>query len=114
MCQALLASPPPVGIEVVTSQVAFCACSGAWEHASPWSAPLALADPLPGAADPAYLAVMDRAMTADDPQTLRDLHDLAVAGNAAALVALPTVEGWMASAVNRQERREHRSMITDG
>jgi hypothetical protein len=53
-----------------------------------------LADMVSGADDPAFLAAMATALSSDDISALQDLHVLAVAGNQAALVALPTVERW--------------------
>jgi hypothetical protein len=53
-----------------------------------------VADMVPGADDPAFLTAIATALSSDDMRALHDLHALAVAGNQAALVALPTVERW--------------------
>ncbi len=68
----------------------------------------ALADPLPGADDPAFRAALDAALAADDPQALRALHGLAEAGNKAALVALATAVGWYPAGTTLAERRSVR------
>lgn len=54
-----------------------------------------LAEPIPGADDPAFRAPFDRALQADDPTALTDLHAAAEAGNTAALLALPAASDWL-------------------
>lgn len=54
----------------------------------------ARADPLAGADDPAFRAAFDRVLRADDVGAIDALRDLAARGNTAALVSLPTVQGW--------------------
>ena len=56
--------------------------------------PLA-AGPLPGAEAPAFKAAFDQLLTHDDPAALAALYDLAAAGNAAALLALPLADRWL-------------------
>ena len=57
----------------------------------------ALAGPLAGADDPAFRAALDRVLRADDTAAVDVLHDLASNGNAAALVSVPVVQGWIAA-----------------
>lgn len=55
----------------------------------------ALADPIPGADNPAFREPFTRALQGDDPTALTDLHAAAEAGNTAALLALPAVSDWL-------------------
>ena len=66
--------------------------------------PLA-AQPLPGSDDPTFRAAFDRLLTTDDPAALRTLHDLATAGNMAALLALPLAERWLPAQPDRMALR---------
>ena len=52
------------------------------------------AQTLPGADDPAFRAPFERALQADDPTALAEIHAAAEAGNLAALRALPAVLVW--------------------
>ncbi len=54
-----------------------------------------MADMVPGADDPAFLAAIATALSSDDIGARQALHALAVAGNQAALVVLPTSERWI-------------------
>lgn len=65
-----------------------------------------LADPPPGADDPAFRAPFDRALQADDPTALLDLHAAAEAGNTAALLALPAVNHWLRTTLPFSERKK--------
>lgn len=69
-----------------------------------------LADMLPGADDPRFIAAMTLALATDAPRTLTDLHTLATAGNIAALVALPTVERWLPRTGPLSERAKLRKI----
>ena len=65
----------------------------------------AVAGPLGGVDDPAFKAAFDRLLTHDDPAALRALHDLAGAGNTAALIALPLAGRWLAPQPDRMALR---------
>lgn len=64
-----------------------------------------LADPIPGADDPAFRAPFDRALQGDDPTALLDLHAAAEAGNTAAILALPAVNDWLRTTVSFADRK---------
>jgi hypothetical protein len=66
----------------------------------------AMANPLPGADDPAYQAAFASLLTSDDPAPLTALHDLAAQGNTAALLALPLAERWLPPQPNRMALRQ--------
>ena len=53
------------------------------------------AEPLHGAADPAYQAAFESLLSQDDATALKTLHDLAQSGNIAALITLPTAQNWL-------------------
>jgi hypothetical protein len=65
----------------------------------------ALADPIPGADDPAFRDPFQRALQGDDPTALLDLHAAAEAGNTAALLALPAVNDWLRTTVTFADRK---------
>ena len=66
----------------------------------------ALADPIPGADDPAFRAPFERALQGDDPTALTDLHAAAEAGNTAAVLALPAVSDWLRAKLPFSERKK--------
>lgn len=65
-----------------------------------------LADPIPGADDPAFRAPFDRALQGDDPTALTELHAAAEAGNTAALLALPVASTWLRATLPFAERKK--------
>lgn len=67
----------------------------------------ALADPIPGLDDPAFRAPFERALQGDDPTALQEIHAAAMAGNTAAVLALPVVTDWLRSKVPFAERKTH-------
>jgi hypothetical protein len=69
-----------------------------------WALP-GLSAPLDGADDPAFRMAFDRLLQRDDPAALHRLHDLAAAGNTAALIALPLAERWLPPQPDRQALR---------
>ncbi|MBP9184638.1 MAG: hypothetical protein KBF78_15990 [Fuscovulum sp.] len=66
----------------------------------------ALAEPPPGASDPAFSAPFQRALQGDDPSALTDLHAAAEAGNTAALLALPAVTDWLRQTLPFADRKK--------
>lgn len=66
----------------------------------------AVAGPLPGSDDPAFKAAFARLLTRDEPAALAALHDLASAGNTAALLALPLAERWLPPQPDRLSLRQ--------
>lgn len=66
----------------------------------------ALADPVTGIDDPAFRKPFETALATDDPVALIDLHKAALAGNTAALLALPTALNWFAKDVPSSVRRQ--------
>ena len=70
----------------------------------------ALAEPVAGLDDPAFRQPFERALQADDPLALIELHRAALAGNTAALLAIPAALDWFAKDVPSAVRR-HVSMI---
>lgn len=65
-----------------------------------------LADPIQGAADPAFHEPFQRALRGDDPTALLDLHAAAEAGNTSALLALPAVSNWLRATLPFAERKK--------
>ena len=72
----------------------------------------ALAEPVPGADDPAFLAPFQRALQGDDPTVLQEIHAAAEAGNEAALRALPTVLNWLPPSGSLAARKRYRTINT--
>lgn len=68
----------------------------------------ALAEGVPGRDDPAFALPFARALQGDDPTALADLHAAAEAGNAAALLALPSVLMWLPPTGTLAERNRFR------
>jgi hypothetical protein len=66
----------------------------------------ALAEPIPGADDPAFRLPFERALQTDDPTALAELHAAAEAGNTAAIVALPAVSDWLRATLPFAERKK--------
>jgi hypothetical protein len=66
----------------------------------------ALAEPVRGIDDPGFRQPFDRALQTDDPLAAIDLHRAALAGNTAALLALPTALDWFAKDVPSSVRRQ--------
>lgn len=64
------------------------------------------ADPVAGIDDPAFRRPFETALETDDPVALIDLHKAALAGNTAALLALPTVLDWFGKDVPSSVRRQ--------
>lgn len=68
----------------------------------------ALADPIPGADNPAFRAAMTTLLAKDDPAAVATLRELAEAGNSAALVALPLALQWVPPQGNLKEKNAQR------
>jgi len=68
------------------------------------------ADMLPGADDPAFRAALTALLAANDAAAVATLHDLAEAGNTAALVTLPLALEWVPPQGNLRQKNAQRQV----